>query len=221
MSIDELPPLHLTTIKAILNRYPGREGDTVVKFLLTMRLNGYSSGTYFSEADAVKACEGILGRKGVRAAIAKLIKFCPLASMLEDEFYLPASRLPQCADSPTPPNTSMDTGLQGGKIQKRGPGRPATYYAMPTEAMLAAGLGVELPVQIEITLDELKTRILTELLMEKLIQRHPSKADYAALGVELGKGASTIRRYAAANRSLKTAGDRTTAEKSRGRRRHR
>jgi hypothetical protein len=206
-------PLHLTTIKAILKRWKGREGDTLVKFLLAMRLNGYPDGAIFSEPEAIKACGKILGRKGVHAAIQRLIEFCPFASGYPtstpqkstlgtkkdgegDEYCSRASGSPR-RESSSPPNISRDTSSL--ENQNRGRGRPAIRYRMPSEAMLAAGLEIEIKGRLSLTLEELQTRPLMDLLLEQHVTRRPNKYAYRELGKEFGKGASTMRRHAANN----------------------
>jgi hypothetical protein len=94
-------------------------------------------------------------------------------------------------------NISRDTSSL--ENQNCGRGRPATRYRMPSEAMLAAGLEIEIKGRLSLTLEELQTRPLTDLLLEQHVTRRPNKYAYRELGKEFGKGASTMRRHAANN----------------------
>lgn len=179
------PVIHTSTVKAIRAHHKGRAGDTLTRVVVALLLQGIEPDTHFAAAAAIEKCAGIVGRDGVR-------------SSLKNDLFRVVDRLPgELEDVSEDTHTNRTMGdMPTTRNKSTVKYRPAKMYRMPTERELCERYDVEPAGRLPLTLDDLRTgRSMTDLLIEKDIERRPGQQSYAQIGDELGSSGGTARRH--------------------------
>lgn len=194
------PPIHASSIQALLQRYPGKAGGEGIATVLLCVLPTLDSSR-ITDSDRIKAAtEGakIVGRRVREKALDTFFSLGIIRVHIEQ-----VSNAERGASDLANNTLLRDTCAKSTRIPKRRGPRPI-LYEVATAHEIAAILGVKPQGVINIKPAELKTRKLTDILIERHIEaREDRKVSYKQIGADYGKSRSTAWRHIVANARIK------------------